>query len=42
MPGGGLLIITFDLSEDSDKQLGGGHVAWVAIGPNVTRDVRRA
>ena len=37
MPGGGLLIITFDESEDSDKQFGGGHVAWVAIGPNVTR-----
>jgi acid phosphatase len=35
MPGGGLLIITFDESEDSDDQYGGGHVAWVAVGPNV-------
>src|ERR1035438_1873529 len=34
-PGGGLLIITFDESEDSDTQFGGGQVAWVAIGPDV-------
>ena len=34
-PGGGLLIITFDESEDSDTQFGGGHVAWVAVGPDV-------
>jgi len=33
-PGGGLLIITFDESEDSDTQYGGGHVVWVAVGPN--------
>jgi len=33
--GGGLLIITFDESEESDGQFGGGHVAWVAVGPNV-------
>src|SRR5271165_4009826 len=33
--GGGLLIITFDESEDSDTQFGGGHVAWVAVGPDV-------
>ncbi len=33
--GGGLLIITFDESEDSDGQYGGGHVAWVTVGPNV-------
>ena len=33
-PGGGLLIITFDESETSDTQFGGGHVAWVAVGPN--------
>ena len=34
-PGGGLLIIVFDESEDSDTEFGGGHVAWVAVGPNV-------
>ncbi len=34
-PGGGLLIITFDESEDSDTEFGGGHVAWIAVGPNV-------
>ncbi len=34
-PGGGLLIITFDESEDSDTQFGGGQVAWIAVGPNV-------
>lgn len=34
-PGGGLLIITFDESEDSDTQFGGGQVAWVAVGPDV-------
>jgi len=33
-PGGGLLIITFDESEDNDNQFGGGHVAWIAVGPN--------
>jgi len=32
--GGGMLIITFDESEDSDGEYGGGHVVWVAIGPN--------
>jgi acid phosphatase len=32
---GGLLIITFDESVDSDNKHGGGHVAWIAIGPNV-------
>ncbi len=36
-PGGGLLIITFDEAEDSDSQFGGGHVAWVAIGPDVRK-----
>ena len=35
--GGGLLIITFDESLDSDTQFGGGHVAWVAVGPDVNR-----
>ena len=34
-PGGGLLIITFDESEDSDTEFGGGHVVWIAVGPNV-------
>ena len=34
-PGGGLLIITFDEAETSDKQFGGGHVVWVAVGPDV-------
>ena len=33
-PGGGMLIITFDEAEDSDTQYGGGHVVWLAIGPN--------
>ncbi len=31
---GGMLIITFDEAEDSDLQGGGGHVAWVAVGPD--------
>jgi acid phosphatase len=34
-PGGGLLIITFDEAETSDSNFGGGHVVWVAIGPDV-------
>jgi acid phosphatase len=34
-PGGGLLIIVFDESFTSDNQYGGGHVSWVAVGPNV-------
>ena len=33
--GGGLLIITFDESEENDGAYGGGHVAWVVVGPNV-------
>jgi hypothetical protein len=33
-PSGGLLIIAFDESDGSDNQFGGGHVAWVAVGPN--------
>ena len=33
-PGGGMLIVTFDESEDSDTQFGGGHVIWIAVGPN--------
>ncbi len=36
-PGGGLLIITFDESVDSDTVDGGGHVAGVVVGPNVKR-----
>lgn len=35
-PNGGLLIITFDEAEDSDVEGGGGHVAWIAVGPNAT------
>jgi acid phosphatase len=34
-PGGGLLIIVFDEAETSDGEFGGGHVAWIAVGPNV-------
>jgi acid phosphatase len=33
----GLLIITYDESEASDRQLGGGHVALVIAGPRVKR-----
>lgn len=36
-PNGGMLIITFDEAEDSDLQGGGGHVGWVAIGPDANR-----
>jgi hypothetical protein len=38
-PGGGLLIIVFDESS-TDNTHGGGRVAWVVIGPNVTRGYR--
>lgn len=34
-PGGGLLIIAFDEAETSDSSFGGGHVVWVAVGPDV-------
>jgi phosphatidylinositol-3-phosphatase len=34
---GGLLIITFDESFDSDKTHGGGHVAWVAVSPQFSK-----
>lgn len=34
-PGGGLLIVVFDESFDSDKAGGGGHIPWVVAGPNV-------
>ena len=33
-PNGGMLLITFDEAENSDQQYGGGHVAWIAVGPN--------
>jgi phospholipase C len=38
--GGGLLIIVFDESTSGDNKHGGGHVAWVAVGPNVKRGYR--
>lgn len=34
-PGGGVLIITFDESDKSDKTNGGGRVVWVAAGPDI-------
>jgi acid phosphatase len=36
-PGGGLLIIVFDESARSDAVDGGGHVAWVLVGPDVKK-----
>ncbi len=36
-PGGGLLIITFDESFESDTVMGGGRVAWVLVGPDVKK-----
>lgn len=36
-PGGGMLIITFDESYDSDTVMGGGKVAWVLVGPDVKK-----
>ncbi len=36
-PGGGLLIIAFDEAETSDSNFGGGHVVWMAIGPDVRK-----
>lgn len=36
-PGGGLLIITFDEAETSDSNFGGGHVVWIAVGPDVRK-----
>lgn len=36
-PGGGLLIITFDEADASDPTHGGGHTAWVVVGPDVKR-----
>jgi len=34
-PGGGLLIITFDESDLMDTLMGGGHIIWVLVGPDV-------
>jgi phosphatidylinositol-3-phosphatase len=34
---GGLLVIVFDESATSDTAHGGGHVAWVVVGPEVKR-----
>lgn len=36
-PGGGLLIVVFDESVDSDAVNGGGHVPWVVVGPDVKK-----
>jgi acid phosphatase len=36
-PGGGLVIITFDEADQTDKANGGGHVSWVITGPDVKR-----
>ena len=34
---GGLLVIVFDESVSTDSAHGGGHVAWIVIGPDVKR-----
>lgn len=39
-PGGGLLIVVFDESIYTDTAHGGGHVAWVVVGPNVKKGHR--
>lgn len=36
----GLLIIVFDESEVTDLAMGGGHVAWVAVGPRIKKGFR--
>src|ERR1051326_3914875 len=36
----GLLIIVFDESEITDLQLGGGRVAWVAVGPRIKKGLK--
>ena len=36
-PGGGLLVVVFDESFDSDRDGGGGHIVWVVVGPNVKK-----
>jgi acid phosphatase len=33
----GLLIILFDESDVTDLEMGGGHVAWVAVGPRIKK-----
>lgn len=35
--GGGLLIITFDEGVETDITNGGGHTAWIAVGPDVKK-----
>ena len=40
--GGGLLIITFDEAEETDVNHGGGHVAWIAVGPDVKKGYKSA
>ena len=37
IPEGGLLIVVFDESVDSDTTDGGGHVVWVVVGPDVKK-----
>jgi len=37
MPGGGLLILTFDEADASDKTNGGGRIPWVLVGPDVKK-----
>jgi len=36
-PGGGLLVLVFDESFDSDRAGGGGHIVWVVAGPNIKK-----
>jgi phosphatidylinositol-3-phosphatase len=36
-PGGGILVITFDESYESDSVMGGGHITWVVVGPDVKK-----
>ncbi len=33
--GGGILVIAFDESYESDTKMGGGHTVWVAVGPDI-------
>jgi phosphatidylinositol-3-phosphatase len=35
--GGGVVIVVFDEAAGTDTQMGGGHVLWVVVGPNVNR-----
>lgn len=36
----GLLIIVFDESDITDLAMGGGHVAWIALGPKIKKGFR--